>query len=132
METEFAISLKRLKNRDLRYIITYCKNKALKELIRGKSIDSKHRTGIDFVDWLEAEERIPDHRPDPARIAVARCLIKKVEAVLTGRERLVWHLRADGYTEAEIGKRLGVSGPRVCQLVSRIRRKAEEILKNYP
>ena len=115
-----------LLGKSLAYTIRVCKNEALNNLFRGKSICSKQRNGTRIISLDSLSEQIPFPSCFEQDIHT-RLVIEKILEVLTGRERQVAELIMEGDSETEIASDLGMSHQRVNYLKKRIRRKAMRI-----
>ena len=110
-----------------RYIIKACKNEAINELFKGKSICSKPRKNVKIV----SIQYVPDLRctqVDFVKRVHDKLLVEKILNLLTDREKQIAGLIMDGYSEREIAEYLKISQPRVNYLKHKIRRKTIALL----
>lgn len=115
------------KNKPLSYIIKVCKNEAINNCFKGKSICSKPRKGLRIVSFEQLSEYISVERKFESDIH-NKLLVEKIFRCLTQREKQVAELIMEGYTECEMAANFGISQPRVNCLKKKIRRKAKRIL----
>lgn len=130
MVLAFFRFLKKIEHKELSYVIKTCKNCVLKKLYEGTSVDSKPRPGVSFVDWEKIYDNLVDLR-NPREIAINRVIIDRIKEILTDREKEVFALWKEGYTQEEIGKILHISQPRVSNIVKEIKAKAQQFKRMW-
>jgi len=109
------------------YVITACKNEAINNYLRGKSICSKPRNNVEIVSIHRLSERIAVKSVFEEEIQT-KILIEQIYDTLTIREKQVAMFMFEGYTEREIAGKLLISQQRVNRIKKRIRNKAYRIL----
>jgi len=113
------------------YIVNKCRHRALNSYFRGRSICSKPRSDISFVDLETHSESLSNPGLSAWDRMCLRLLIRKIERRLTERERRIWWMVSQGYTLAEIGKSFQISTQRVSQLWAEARATAALVRKRW-
>lgn len=109
------------------YIMKACKNEAINEYFKGKSICSKPRKGIKIIS-IEEEPDLLCTEIDFVKNIHDKILVEKILELLTEREKQIAEMIMDGYTEHEIAECLKISQPRVNYLKQRMRKKTKKLL----
>jgi len=117
----------RLKDKPEAYVIRACKNEAINNYLRGKSVCSKPREDVLILSMDCLSEGIPSPREFVKEIHL-KILIEKIFRILTAREKQVASLIQDGYTEKEIAQEIRVSQQRVNRIKKKIRQKVIRLL----
>lgn len=119
---------RRFADKPLNYVTRACKNDAINNYLRGKSIDSKPRNDVKIVSLESVFEHIPITTRFEKELHL-KLLIEKIFRVLTEREKQVASLIMDGYTEREMANLLSISQQRVNCIKRRIKQKARRLLQ---
>jgi len=119
------------------YIFRACYRHAIDVLRRGRSIDSKLRSGVVVESLCALCERLGvdeclfacsvNGKDDPEAILTARCLMQELLARLTPTQREVLLLLVEGYRPAEIARLRGVSKATVSKCLRAIQRALESV-----
>jgi len=124
----FARKNGNFKNKPFSYIIKVCKNEAINNYFRGKSICSKPRNGIRIISYHELPEHIPDNGKFETRTHT-KILVDKLLELLTIREKQIAEMIMEGYTEQEMAQHFAISQQRVNSLKRRIKEKAQRLFR---
>jgi len=114
--------------KSLSYIIKACKNDAINNYRRGKSIDSKPRKGLTIVSIETVSEHLPTNRRFERELRL-KMLIERIFVILTERERQVARLIMNGHNEREMAKILQISQQRINRIKRKIVQKARRLLQ---
>lgn len=109
------------------YVIVACKNEAINNYKRGKSVCSKPRSDVEIVSIHMLSEHVPAQSFFEKEIHI-KILVEEIFDTLTLREKQVATLMFDGYTEREIAALLSISQQRINRIKKVIRSKACRIL----
>jgi RNA polymerase sigma factor (sigma-70 family) len=130
---------KELSDKPDAYIFRACYRHAIDVLRRGKSIDSKSRSGVVVESLCVLCERLGvdeclfacsvNGNDDPEAIFTARCLMRELLARLTPTQQEVLLLLVEGYRPAEIAAKRGVSKPTVTKCLRAIQRTLAQLRK---
>ncbi len=122
------------------YIFRACYRHAIDVLRRGKSVDSKQRSGIVVESLCELCERLGvdecmlscavQGNNDPEAVFTARCLMQELLTRLTPTQREVLFLLLEGYRPAEIARRRGVAKATVSKSLRAIQRTLSALRQN--
>ena len=126
----FARKNGNLKDKSLAYIIEVCKNEAINNYFKGKSICSKPRKGLKIVSFDELPEYISTERKFEQDV-YNKILVERIFGLLTEREIQIAELIMEGYIEQEMAENLGISRQRVNYIKKNIREKAKRILSYW-
>ncbi|MBE0433356.1 sigma-70 family RNA polymerase sigma factor [candidate division WOR-3 bacterium] len=109
------------------YIVKACKNEAINEYFKGKSVCSKPRKNATVI----SIEEMPDlscGEVDFVKHVHDKILVEKIIKILTARERQIAEMLMDGYSEHEIAECLKISQSRVNYLKQRMKKKTKKLL----
>lgn len=110
------------------YIIKACKNEAINEYYKGKSICSKPRKNTRVVS-IEAVPDLVCAEVDFVKHIHDKILVEKILDRLSEREKEIARLIMDGYSEREIAEHLKISQSRVNYLKHRMQRKTKKFAR---
>ncbi len=129
---------KELHNKPDAYIFRACYRHAIDVLRKGKSIDSKHRSGVVVESLCALCERLGvdeclfacslNSADDPEAILSAKCLMSELLAHLTPVQREVLLLLLEGYRPVEIATKRGVSKATISKCLRAIQKTFSSIL----
>ncbi len=123
----FAKKNSNLEDKPLTYIVKVCKNEAINNYFKGKSICAKPRRGVKMISFEELSERIAVGKRFEEDVH-NRLLVEKILALLTERQKQVAEGIMQGSTEQQIAGNLGISRQRVNDIKKSIRQKAKKVL----
>lgn len=126
-----------LKDKPDAYIFRACYRHAIDVLRRGRSVDSKRRSGVIVESLCALCERLGvdeyafacsvSEGEDPEKILMAKCLMGELLSRLTPVQREVLLMLLEGYRPAEIALKRGVSKATVSKCLRAIQRTFKEI-----
>jgi len=122
------------------FIFRACYRHAIDVLRRGKSVDSKQRSGVVVESLCALCERLGvdecvfacsvNGEDDPEAIFSARCLMRELLERLTPVQREVLLMLIEGYRPAEIALKRGVSKATVSKCLRSIQRTLKAIMRS--
>lgn len=121
------------------YIFRACYRHAIDVLRRGKSVDSKQRSGVVVESLCALCERLGvdecllacslNGSDDPEAIFSAKCLMKELLNLLTPVQREVLLMLLEGYRPAEIATKRGVSKATVSKSLRAIQKTLSALIR---
>ncbi len=128
-----------LRNKPDSYIFRACYRHAIDVLRKGKSIDSKYRSGVVIESLCALCERLGVDEcifacsvigaDDPEAIFSAKCLMRELLSRLTPVQREVLLMLLEGYRPAEIAAKRGVSKATVSKCLRSIQKTLASIMR---
>ncbi|MCS7223138.1 MAG: sigma-70 family RNA polymerase sigma factor [Armatimonadetes bacterium] len=119
------------------YLFRACYRHAIDVLRRGRSIDSKFRSGVLVESLCELCEKLGVQEctlasvlrgeDDPESVLRARCLMQELLDCLTPLQKEILFLLMEGYRPSEIAEARGVSRPTITKLIRSIQKKLSRL-----
>lgn len=123
----FARKNHNLKNKKTAYIVKVCKNQAINNYFKGKSVCSKPRKGLVIVSYDTLSEHIAKDERFEKNVH-RKILIEKIFKLLNEREKQIAEMIMEDRSQQEIAENLGVSRQRINYMIQRIRHKTQKMV----